>query len=507
MNCFLFVRYLLLFQICICFVTNSILAQENIPNYLDTYSQSVKDVEISKSIMYVNNGKTIETIPEKYSSHSYNERFLLIESVYFNSDKDLFRSYKVDYFNNDKKKSENYTSICKDVIDSYEYKYNIDSNGRYTHTSINDDYTYEYEYSTSNTLIRLKNKRSENIKIYNVNFIDRSIEVENIVDKNQNFKEYYYYDTNWNLVQYLKNADNGENVVELKLYYNSKNYVETEQLVVYGYRTTVKYLYEYDSNENWNKMTAYTLSKENNLLVMTPFYTSYRKITYFNKPNKVVRNADSVVQSLFENNNAINKLFKKPLSVEIDKSLFDTKDTDIVLEKSVKTYILVSDLGYLLNVYVNPDDQKYLSRIVTQLEKYKFIKAISSTYHTKYLVFYNIKLYKDGSIDFSELPDPDSTFNQATNGSSDGIESAKAIKKVQPNYPVDAKHYRIIGTVYVMIIVDEKGNVIKSTSIYGPLLLRCKSSQAASKWKFTPTKVLGKAVKTQGILRFNYTLR
>jgi len=117
MNCFLFVRYLLLFQICICFVTNSILAQENIPNYLDTYSQSVKDVEISKSIMYVNNGKTIETIPEKYSSHSYNERFLLIESVYFNSDKDLFRSYKVDYFNNDKKKSENYTSICKDVID------------------------------------------------------------------------------------------------------------------------------------------------------------------------------------------------------------------------------------------------------------------------------------------------------------------------------------------------------------------------------------------------------
>ncbi len=89
---------------------------------------------------------------------------------------------------------------------------------------------------------------------------------------------------------------------------------------------------------------------------------------------------------------------------------------------------------------------------------------------------------------------------------SGGVLSAKAINKVQPQYPATAKAAGAQGAVQVAITVNEKGEVLTADVVGGPPLLRGAASEAAHLWKFQPTEIQGQPVKVQGILTFNFTL-
>ena len=89
---------------------------------------------------------------------------------------------------------------------------------------------------------------------------------------------------------------------------------------------------------------------------------------------------------------------------------------------------------------------------------------------------------------------------------SGGVLSAKAINKVQPQYPATAKAAGAQGAVQVAITVNEKGEVLTADAVGGPPLLRDAASEAAHLWKFQPTEIQGQPVKVQGILTFNFTL-
>ena len=70
-----------------------------------------------------------------------------------------------------------------------------------------------------------------------------------------------------------------------------------------------------------------------------------------------------------------------------------------------------------------------------------------------------------------------------------------AIKRVAPKYPETAKKLHIEGTVILMAVIDEKGNVIKvevKKSVYQSLDEA--AIKALKQWKFEPAKTNGKPI-------------
>jgi len=89
---------------------------------------------------------------------------------------------------------------------------------------------------------------------------------------------------------------------------------------------------------------------------------------------------------------------------------------------------------------------------------------------------------------------------------SGGVLVTSAIKRVEPEYPAQAKAANISGTVVVEITVDETGNVISVRPISGHPLLKDAAADAARQWRFSPTTLSGEPVKVVGTLTFNFAL-
>jgi protein TonB len=58
--------------------------------------------------------------------------------------------------------------------------------------------------------------------------------------------------------------------------------------------------------------------------------------------------------------------------------------------------------------------------------------------------------------------------------------------------------------VNVEVTIDEEGNVVAAKAVSGHPLLQGASVAAARNAKFTPTKLLGQAVKVQGVLVYTF---
>ncbi len=88
---------------------------------------------------------------------------------------------------------------------------------------------------------------------------------------------------------------------------------------------------------------------------------------------------------------------------------------------------------------------------------------------------------------------------------SEGVLLGNIINKSMPVYPVSARQLKIQGEVRVEIVIEETGRVIEARAVDGHQMLRQAAEEAARKWTFNPTYLNGKAVRTQGILRFVFS--
>lgn len=88
-----------------------------------------------------------------------------------------------------------------------------------------------------------------------------------------------------------------------------------------------------------------------------------------------------------------------------------------------------------------------------------------------------------------------------------GILNGKALNLPKPSYPSEAKAAKAEGTVTVEVVIDEKGDVISAVAVSGHELLKKEAMTAASKAKFTPTKLKGKPVKVKGIVVYNFVAK
>ena len=83
---------------------------------------------------------------------------------------------------------------------------------------------------------------------------------------------------------------------------------------------------------------------------------------------------------------------------------------------------------------------------------------------------------------------------------------AQALKKIQPSYPPIAKAANASGPVQVQVLINETGEVIDAYAVSGHPLLQEEAVKAARGWVFKPSEVSGRAIKTRGILTFNFEL-
>lgn len=85
-----------------------------------------------------------------------------------------------------------------------------------------------------------------------------------------------------------------------------------------------------------------------------------------------------------------------------------------------------------------------------------------------------------------------------------GIINGKAKFLPKPKYPAEARSQRAGGTISVRVWIDEQGNVTQAKAICGHPILAKSSEDSARGSKFAPTLLNGEAVKTVGILIYNF---
>lgn len=90
---------------------------------------------------------------------------------------------------------------------------------------------------------------------------------------------------------------------------------------------------------------------------------------------------------------------------------------------------------------------------------------------------------------------------------SGGVLNGKAISKPAPAYPAVARAAGVSGTVVVMIVVDECGQVESARAASGHPLLQHASVAAAHQARFAPTRLAGRPVKVSGTVTYNYLLQ
>jgi TonB family protein len=85
-----------------------------------------------------------------------------------------------------------------------------------------------------------------------------------------------------------------------------------------------------------------------------------------------------------------------------------------------------------------------------------------------------------------------------------GVLNGKAVKLVQPEYPVIARGAHASGQVRVQVLIDETGKVISATVVSGHPLLQSAAIAAARESKFTPTLLSGAPIKVSGVIIYNF---
>ena len=87
------------------------------------------------------------------------------------------------------------------------------------------------------------------------------------------------------------------------------------------------------------------------------------------------------------------------------------------------------------------------------------------------------------------------------------LQASKLVHKVSPVYPELAVRAHVSGTVVLVAIIDEEGNVSDLKVLSGHPLLRDAALQAVQRWKYSPTILNGEPVPVQAMVTVVFTLQ
>jgi TonB family protein len=86
------------------------------------------------------------------------------------------------------------------------------------------------------------------------------------------------------------------------------------------------------------------------------------------------------------------------------------------------------------------------------------------------------------------------------------VQAAKIIKRVQPEYPEDARRTRISGTVRLHAIIGKDGKIKKLEIISGHPMLVDAASDAVRRWRYQPTLLNGEPVEVDTTIDVIFSL-
>lgn len=87
-------------------------------------------------------------------------------------------------------------------------------------------------------------------------------------------------------------------------------------------------------------------------------------------------------------------------------------------------------------------------------------------------------------------------------GAADGL----LVKKVPPDYPLEAKLVRLEGTVVLHAIIDREGEVSQVNAISGPPLLESAAVDAVKQWQYRPYSMNGQPVDVETTVEVVFAL-
>ena len=74
------------------------------------------------------------------------------------------------------------------------------------------------------------------------------------------------------------------------------------------------------------------------------------------------------------------------------------------------------------------------------------------------------------------------------------VKPPKLVRRVEPQYPDEARRARVAGKVVLRIVVDEKGNVEDGEFLRSNPLFDLAALEAVKKWKYKPATLYGRPV-------------
>lgn len=106
----------------------------------------------------------------------------------------------------------------------------------------------------------------------------------------------------------------------------------------------------------------------------------------------------------------------------------------------------------------------------------------------------------EGNTENAAAPTPANKDPNAKKPVSGGMLNSRAIYLPQP----EAAYGEATGVVLVQVLVDENGSVIEARAVSGPQHLQAAAVNAARLARFSPTMLMGEAVKVSGTLSFSF---
>jgi len=89
---------------------------------------------------------------------------------------------------------------------------------------------------------------------------------------------------------------------------------------------------------------------------------------------------------------------------------------------------------------------------------------------------------------------------------SSGVMQGMVVKKVQPQYPGEAKAQKIQGQVVLKATIDKEGNVANLQLISGHPMLAPAAIEAVKQWKYRPYLLNGNPLEVETSVTVNFTL-
>lgn len=247
------------------------------------------------------------------------------------------------------------------------------------------------------------------------------------------------------------------------------------------------YTYEFDFVGNWIKMMTSVAVIEGGKLNFEPTEVTYRTIAYYLDENmaKMVQPASSATPPAASSSPAA----KPTVDAKTESKTVAGETNGNHAAAPAKTQAAALPVANTLTNMV-PVSNRVGSSIPGGVDS---ATASSSSGGAV------VKVQDAGEPPVKPLPKP---LMKPVSG---GVLNGTATELPKPIYPEIARHARAAGMVSVEVVIDETGKVISARAISGSPLLRDAAVRAATRARFSPTKLSGQPVKITGVVNYNFS--